>query len=86
MAANKGDISHWFDRGVEQGATHMIIVCDDFDYDDYPVYVQPDQDVREIADSNNVPDERRVMEVYCLSMDKATQLAEGTALHYETAV
>ena len=34
------DIGEWFDDGVELGASHMIIVCDTFDHEDYPVYVK----------------------------------------------
>ena len=42
----KHEIAQWFDRGVSEGATHMIVVCDTFDHEDYPVYVTPSDDVR----------------------------------------
>jgi hypothetical protein len=38
MAATKQDIIGWLDRGKAQGATHVIVVCDTFDWDDYPVF------------------------------------------------
>ncbi|MDX1535923.1 MAG: hypothetical protein R3346_04150 [Candidatus Spechtbacterales bacterium] len=59
----------WFDRGVEQGATHMIVVCDTFDWEDFPVYVAPDENVREKADEYNKMSMQKVMEVYSLSKD-----------------
>ena len=30
------------------GATYLIVVCDEFDYTNYPVYVMPDEDVDKI--------------------------------------
>lgn len=42
MAASKYDITCWFQDGVVNGKTHMIIICDTYDYEDYPVYVPHD--------------------------------------------
>jgi hypothetical protein len=53
MAATYERISGWFDRGVAQGATHLVVVCDTFDYEDYPVFVKPGEDAREVVTSNN---------------------------------
>lgn len=44
---SRNDISSWFDSGIQLGATHMIVVCDTYDYDDYPVYVKADPDFPE---------------------------------------
>lgn len=85
MAITPAQIGRWFDAGVEQGATHMLVVCDTFDYEDYPVYVMPGEDVRARAQDNNGRNMTRLMEVYCLGMDKAKQLAEDRAFHYDDA-
>lgn len=74
MAASREDISSWFDRGVAQGSSHMIVICDTYDWEDYPMYVSPGQDAADIAAKNNGVNMQRVMEVYNLSMDKAVQL------------
>jgi hypothetical protein len=81
MAANKQDISDWFDAGVRQKSTHLIVVCDTFDYEDYPVYVAPSEDVRlkVIEHTGNM---QKVMEVYNLSMPKQAQLDERRAFNY----
>jgi hypothetical protein len=76
-------------RGKEDGATHVIVVCDTFKYDDYPVFVMPDQDVREVEaeykDKNTGADinMQRVMEVYSLRMDIEEQLEETRAFNYD---
>ncbi len=73
MIASKREIETWFDEGVASGATHMVIVCDTFDHTDYPVFVASAEAARKKADH---PGEmQRTMEVYCLSADKAEQMA-----------
>lgn len=81
MAASRREIEEWFDAGVALGATHMIVACDTFDWSDYPVFVFPDQDVREIEPRYKT-NMQKVMEVYNLSMDKAAQMAEHRAFNY----
>jgi len=49
MGTGRQQISDWFDENKEEKNTHMIIVCDTFDWDDYPVGVKASEDVREIA-------------------------------------
>lgn len=68
------NISNWFSRGVEKGATHMIVVCDTYDYEDYPVYVSPDKDVHDVYESYNGKNMQKVMEVYNLKMDMGKQI------------
>lgn len=82
MAASREDILGWFKRGQEQGATHVIVVCDTFDHKDYPVFVKSGEDVRECAKKYDQQNMQRIMEVYNLSMDIATQMAEHRAFHY----
>lgn len=83
MGTSRAEISEWFDQGVKQGSTHMIVVCDTYDWDDYPVYVSKDEDCRKKAESYNGKDMQRVMEVYSMAVDKESQMAEHRAFHYE---
>lgn len=41
MATTKADIAQWMEEGKTKGATHLIVVCDTFDWEDYPVFVYP---------------------------------------------
>lgn len=83
MTANYHEISGWFDQGIKQGATHMLIVCDTFDYDDYPIYIMPGEDAREKASSIiSQHDMQDLMEVYNLSQDKQTQMDEHRVFNY----
>ena len=82
MAATWQEISSWFDEGAELGATHMIVVCDTFEYDDYPVFVEPGKTARDVAGEYR-GNMQRVMECYDLRMDKDTQMCEYRALHWD---
>ncbi len=75
MPASKQDISDWFDCAVRDGATHMLVVCDGFDFDDYPVDVKYGEDVQTKIDEYDNKEMQRVMEVYDLSISKEVQLS-----------
>lgn len=78
MAATREDIAQWFMEGQRQSATHMIVVCDTYDWEDYPVYVLLQENVRE-----KVAKQGRVMEIYSLSKSLDMQLNEHRAFHYD---
>jgi len=82
MATTKEDIRAWLKEGKKQKATHMIVVCDSFDYEDYPVYVKKGQNVHDVAAKYNGKNMQQVMEVYNLSMDLEKQLNEHRSFNY----
>jgi hypothetical protein len=84
MATTREDIRSWLERAKENGATHVIVVCDTFDHEDYPVEVMPGTDVRKKAeDYENGKNMQRIMEVYALHLDLEMQLKEHRSFHYE---
>lgn len=81
MAATKQDIRQWL-KQAPKGATHMAVVCDTYDWDDYPVYVMKGQDVQEkIASYARGDNMQRLMEVYNLAMDHEKQLAANRVMN-----
>lgn len=86
------EISQWFDEAVAMGATHMLVACDRFDYEDYPVFVGPIggnelfgfNDVREaVTEYTNPHKMSSVHEVYSMFHSKEAQLAERRAWHLD---
>lgn len=75
----KDDLRAWLDESQSMGATHLLIVCDTFDWDDYPVRVMPYHNVREIAKKYDGVNMQKIMECYDLSKDLEAQLAEPRA-------
>jgi len=45
----------------------LIVVCDQFDWEDYPVYVTATEDVNEKRKLYNGANMQKIMEVYVLS-------------------
>lgn len=82
MAAQRAEIREWFLRGVKEKATHMIVVCDTFDHEDYPVFVKSNEDVRARESEYNGKNMQRVMEVYNLRMEIEYQLNQMRAFNY----
>jgi len=85
MAAHKADIQGWLERGKKEGATHVIVVCDTFDWDDYPVSVMPGENAKEKAVEYSGKNMQQVMEVYSLTGKYSieSQLDERRAHHYD---
>ncbi len=75
MSGNTGDYSH------------VVICCDTFDYEDYPVYVKYGEDIRKIiVNYNDCNKMSRVMEVYNYNLDLEKQLNESISYHIEPLV
>jgi hypothetical protein len=74
----KDEIGAWFDRGLAdpKKPTHMLVVVDGFDHEDYPVFVYPTDKVHDVYNEYNGPNMQRVMEVYNLCENKTVQLNE----------
>lgn len=84
MAASRQDIAGWLDEMYgNENITHMIVVCDTFDFDDYPVFVSKGEDVQEKEAEFRGKEMQRVMEVYSRNHTKEEQLAERRAFHYD---
>lgn len=79
MAATKDDLRRWFRHGVAEGQAYLIVLCDTFDWDDYPKYAARKDWAQQIVD--NPGDMQKVMEVYDLNMDMETQMTERRAWH-----
>lgn len=80
MATSRDEISRWFDEGIEKGATHMLVLCDTFDWTDYPVFVNSETDAR--AKVANPGSMQKTMEVYCLAAPKDEQLSARRCFRY----
>jgi hypothetical protein len=81
MAATREDVQLWLKQAVEQGAKYMIVVCDTYDYEDYPVYCEDAKECHEKYAEYNGKSMQTIMEVYDLSLSLDVQLNERRAHH-----
>ena len=72
MPTTREDIQRWIDQGIKEGATDLVVVCDTFDYGDYPVYCKSPQDARDRVKAPGSM--QKIMEVYDLTGDTESQL------------
>lgn len=80
-AATLAEITKWVKQAQDEGASYLIIVCDTFDWGDYPITVMPDQDFLTEFDRVNGRNMQQIMEIYDLSHDIETQLGERRSWH-----
>jgi hypothetical protein len=73
MAASREDVDRWIEQAKEMGAKHIISVCDTFDYDDYPVYVMPDENLEEKKERYNGVNMQRINEVITINDDGSVE-------------
>lgn len=78
MATTKEEIRQWLEEGKTIGATHVIVVCDTCDWEDYPVFVSSNQNVNKVIPAYK-KDMQKVMEVYRLDQDIEKQLSQYRA-------
>jgi hypothetical protein len=82
VAATLSDINTWWDRGAaDPNYTHMIVVCDTYDWEDYPVYVSKYENVREVHEKHNGKNMQKVMEVYNYALPKEDQVVAGKRVY-----
>lgn len=79
------EIRGWLARAQKGGARYLIVGRDNFDNENYPIYVLPEDDVWDIIDHLGDNGTGRMGdsydEVYDLKMDIETQMAEWRAIH-----
>jgi len=59
MATTRQDIRDWLATAKRDGATHLIVACDTFDHEDYPVVVLPGENVNAVLAVMAEPAERQ---------------------------
>lgn len=63
LAATRSDVKRWKAQGIKEGAEYLIVVCDTFDWSDYPVYVYSGENVNEKRSKYDGVNMQRIMEV-----------------------
>jgi hypothetical protein len=72
-------ISKWFDDGLKKGHKYMLVMCDTYDWEDYPEFADSDNDC--LFKYNKPGKMQKVMEVYDLAKDKNEQMRTARVLN-----
>jgi hypothetical protein len=81
MAATFEDIKRWLDEAKAEGAKYLIVACDTYDHEDYPVSCADAKECWEKYNEYNGKNMQSIMEVYDLSLPLDEQLNERRANH-----
>jgi hypothetical protein len=82
MATTEKDIKRWIKSAKKEKATHLIVVCDTWDYEDYPVTVSKKENVMDVYNEYNGKNMQKVMEVYNLKEDIEKQLKKFRSFNF----
>lgn len=63
-----------FEQIKKWGATHLVIVCDTFSYEDYPIIVEKGKNIDMIVADHDGPNMQRVHAVYSTELDFDAQV------------
>jgi hypothetical protein len=74
MGTTRTEILEWIERGKAQNARWTIVVCDTFDWEDYPVFVTGGENLKEKVASYDQRNMQKIMEVYDLAGDIEAQI------------
>ena len=77
-----GNIKAWLEEGKEKNASHLIVICDTFDYSYYPVFVKRDESATQRVEAYRAKSMQKVMEVYSIDEDWGPQLKEEYNIRY----
>lgn len=80
--ATREQIMEWFTAGMQQGYEFMLVVCDEFDWSDYPVYCNSPEFPKKYVEHHNRDTMSKVMESYDLKASMRPQLAVHRAANY----
>ena len=70
-------LKEWFDRGKAKKADYMIVVCDTFSHEDYPVFVSRENFWEKHDSYSYGKNMQIVMGIYNLNDDKTFQLGRS---------
>jgi hypothetical protein len=74
MATTRETLSEWFDIGKSEDAAFMLVMTDQFDHTDYPIFVPEGTDPRKIRDDKLQTPMTGFMECYDLTKPKVPQI------------
>lgn len=82
MPATYEEIKSMVEKGYAMDdCTHIIIVCDTYDYNNYPVFVIRGRDIHAEIERIKGESMQRVDEVYSTDLSIESQMAERRAWH-----
>jgi len=81
MSTSKQQIEAWLKKGNTGENSHMIVMCDTFNWEDYPVYISKKESASDKLEYCRTSSMQKVVEVYSYSIDLEQQLEQPRAFN-----
>lgn len=75
MSATRQNLEKWYSRGKEQKSEYLIVVCDTFSYEDYPVFSSK-ENFKEKFRNHDGFNMQKIIGVFDLSADLDEQIEQ----------
>ena len=79
MPALLKEIKKWLEDAKSKGSGFLIVMCDTFDNDDYPIFIEKGEDIKEEVKKLHRKDMQRAVEIYDMDKDLDSQIEEHRA-------
>lgn len=76
MTTTLDELRAWVARGKADNARYMLVVCDTYDWENYPVYVMQNTDVVAEYKRYHGPQMQKVVEVYGYDKDTLVYIGD----------
>lgn len=76
-------IKNMLDSGIGKGYSHLLIICDKWDYEYYPKYVEEKDNINNIIKRYGGENLEVIEEIYSYGLDLESQLNEYRSYHPE---
>ncbi|KKM82799.1 hypothetical protein LCGC14_1315970 [marine sediment metagenome] len=77
MSASEKEIKGWIEEAQRQKSSHLLIITDTFDYDNYPVFAHGKKDCMKKIEEYNDINMQKVEEVYNMRRSIKKQFKEN---------
>lgn len=76
------DIRKWLEKADAEGATHVVVMSDDFSHEYYPINCHSEDAARETVSLKDGHNMQSMVEVYNLSASWEAQLRKKVCVNY----
>lgn len=87
MSVSKEWIRNRLYSGKKNGYSHMVVICDSWDYTDFVIFIKEEENIDDkLKDYVGLNTLYRIMEIYNYSIDLEYQLNEYRTMHKEVSI
>lgn len=80
MTATRNNVDKWIEIGKEKRSRWILSMCDTYDYEDYPIYVDSSENIKTVIKFNQTQSMQKINEI--ISIDHEGVVIENLNVDY----